>query len=91
LRERGERERVSERERGEREDERKRGKLETVTLILFSFFYSEAFVSTYMQFLAAKSLCTTFMLARYSIPLATWIHISISCLRTISTYSITMI
>ena len=32
---------------------------------------------TYMQFLVAKSLCTTLRLAKYSIPLAIWIENSI--------------
>jgi len=32
------------------------------------------FQVTYMQFLAARSLCTTFCKARYSIPLATCKH-----------------
>ena len=41
--------------------------------------------TAHMQFLAAKSLCTTFIAAKYSIPLATWKHISISRLRTVST------
>ena len=56
--------------------------------MLYTFF---TFLSTYMQFLAAKSLCITFMLARYSIPLAIWMHISISCLQTISIYSVHVI
>ena len=33
---------------------------------------------TYMQFLAARSLWTSFLLAKYSIPLATCRHMSIS-------------
>ena len=31
---------------------------------------------TYMQFLAARSLCMSLLLDRYSMPLATWIHMS---------------
>ena len=42
----------------------------------------------YMQFLAAKSLCTTFISARYFIPLATWMHISINRLFTFFTYKV---
>ena len=37
---------------------------------------------THMQFLAAKSLCTTFMTVRYSIPLAICKHMSINCFST---------
>ena len=37
-------------------------------------------IEAYMQFLAARSLCTIFIFAKYSIPLAIWRHISISCL-----------
>ena len=39
---------------------------------------------TYMQFLAAKSLWISLLLAKYSIPLATWMHMSTSLFLTSS-------
>ena len=53
------------------------------SMIIITNFWN---IATNMQFLAAKSLCTIFILARYSIPLAIWIHISISRFRTTVTY-----
>ena len=40
---------------------------------------------TYMQFLAARSLCTTLCSVRYSIPLAIWRHMSINLFWAVQT------